>query len=89
MNESERFEPYQAYISEETLNKWNKIVTVWSQPTSPIEGARVVDEIKQPLEVTVVEEQLETYGLRRKRAKIRYDEGREGWVLAEALTVKK
>ena len=89
MNKVEKFEPYQASVSKETLIQWNGIVSVWNTPKSPLEGAKVVDEIRKPVEVTVVEEQQETYGLKRKQAKIEYGEGREGWVLSDALTVKK
>jgi uncharacterized protein YgiM (DUF1202 family) len=54
-----------------------------------VEGAEVVDEIKEPVEVTVVEEQKDMYGSKSQRAKITYGEGREGWVLSDALTVRK
>jgi len=89
VNKVENFEPYQASISKQTLIEWNGIVSVWNSPKSPLEGAKVVDEIREPAEVMVVEEQQETYGLKRKRAKIKYGEGREGWVLSDALTVGK
>jgi len=48
-----------------------------------------VDEIKEPVEISVVEEQREAYGLKRKLAKIEYGKGREGWVLSDAFTVRK
>jgi len=53
VNKVETFEPYQTSVSEETLSKWNGIVRVWSEPKSAVEGAEVVDEIKEPVEVTV------------------------------------
>jgi len=84
MNDLKKFQPYQAFVSQETLWTWN-LVSVWNSPKSPSEGAKVIDEIRQPIEVTVVEEQQETYGLKRKLAKIAYA-GKEGWVPSEALT---
>ena len=89
MNKVEKFEPYQASVSKEILSKWNGIVRVWSEPKSAVEGAEVIDEIKEPVEVTVVEEQKDMYGSKAQRAKIKYGEGREGWVLSDALTVRK
>ena len=89
MNKVEEVEPYQASVSEETLSKWSGIVRVWSEPKSAVEGAEVIDEIKEPVEVTVVEEQKDMYGSKAQRARIRYGEGREGWVLSDALTVRK
>ena len=88
MTKTKTFEPYQAYVSEETLTKWNSIISVWNVPKSPPEGARVVGEIKEPIEVTVVDEQQEKSGLKRKLSKIRYGKEREGWVLSDALTAK-
>jgi len=89
VNKVEKIEPYQASVSEETLSKWSGIVRVWSEPKSAVEGAEVVDEIKEPVEVTVVEEQKDMYGSKAQRAKITYAEGREGWVLSDALTARK
>jgi len=89
VNKTEKVEPYQASVSEEILSKWNGIVRVWSEPQSAVEGATVVDEIKEPVEVTVVEEQKDSYGHKAQRAKIKYGEGREGWVLSDALMVNK
>ena len=89
MNKAEEVEPYQASVSKEILSKWNGIVRVWSEPKSAVEGAEVIDEIKEPVEVTVVEEQKDMYGSKAQRAKIKYGEGREGWVLSDALTVRK
>jgi hypothetical protein len=88
MNKIESVEPYSASVSEETLTKWNGIVRVWSEPKSAVEGAEVVDEIEEPTEVTVVEEQKDMHGSLVQRAKIRYGEGKEGWVLAHAITRK-
>jgi predicted transcriptional regulator len=89
MSKTEKFEPYQASVSEEILSKWNGTVRVWSEPKSAVEGATVVDEIREPVEVTVVEEQKDMYGSKVQRAKIKYSEGREGWVLADAIVSRK
>jgi len=89
MNKIEKVEPYKAWVSKEILSRWNDVVRVWSKPKSAVEGAEVVDEIKQPTEVTVVEEQKDMYGSKAQRARITYGEGREGWVLSDALAVKR
>ncbi len=87
MNNIEQVEPYKSRISEEALSKWDGVVRVWSEPKSIIDGAEVVDELRQPLEVTVVVEQKDVYGSLTQRVKIQYDNGREGWVLYDALVV--
>jgi len=89
MNKTGKVEAYQASVSEEILKKWNGVVRVWNEPKSAVEGATVVDEIKEPVEVTVVEEQKDMYGSKAQRAKINYGKGREGWVLFDALTLLK
>jgi hypothetical protein len=86
MNRSESVEPYKAYVSNEIISRWNGIVRVWSDPKSAVEGAKVVDELTRPVEVTVVEEQKDMYGSLSQRAKIRYGEGKEGWVLYDGLS---
>lgn len=85
MNKIEKVEPYKVLVTKEILTKWNGVVRVWSEPKSAVEGAEVVDEIKKPTEVTVVEEQKDMYGSLAQRAKIRYSNNREGWVLYHAL----
>ena len=89
MNKVEEVEPYQASVSKEILSKWSGVVRVWSEPKSAVEGAEVVDEIKEPVEVTVVEEQKDMYGSKAQRAKITYSDGREGWVLSDALVIRR
>ena len=89
MNKIEKVEHYKAWVSKEILSRWNGVVRVWSDPESAVEGAEVVDEIKKPTEVTVVEEQKDMYGSKAQRARITYSEGREGWVLSDALAVKR
>jgi len=85
MNNIKSVEPYKATISEEIIKQWSGVVRVWNEPKSAVEGAEVVDEITKPIDVTVTEEQEEMCGSRAQRAKIRYGEGKEGWVLYHAL----
>jgi hypothetical protein len=88
MNQIESVNPYKASIGKDIISKWNGVIRVWSEPQSIVEGARVVDEIRQPVEVTVVEEQKDMYGSLSQRARINYGEGKEGWVLYDALVIK-
>jgi len=85
MNDIKSVEPHKATISREIIKNWNGAVRVWNEPKSAVEGAKVMDEITKPIEVTVTEEQKDMYGSRAQRAKIRYGEGKEGWVLYHAL----
>jgi hypothetical protein len=85
MNSIKSVEPYKAFVTKEILKKWNGVVRVWSEPKSAVEGSEVVDEITKPIEVTVIEEQKDMYGSLAQRAKIKYGEGKEGWVLYHAL----
>lgn len=85
MNNIKSVEPYKVTISEEIIKQWSGVVRVWNEPKSAVEGAEVVDKITKPIEVTVTEEQKDMHGSRGQRAKIRYNEGKEGWVLYDAL----
>jgi len=85
MNSIKSVEPYKAFVTKEILKEWNGVVRVWSEPRSAVEGAEVVDEITKPIEVTVIEEQKDMYGSLAQRARIKYGEGKEGWVLYHAL----
>ncbi len=89
MAKIEEVEPYQALVSQETIARWNGVVRVWSDPKSAVEGSEVVDQLREPTELTVVEEQREMFSGQPQRARVQYGEGREGWVLYEALVVKK
>ncbi len=89
MAKIEKVEPYQALVSQETVTRWNGVVRVWSDPKSAVEGSEVVDQLREPTEVTVVEEQREMFSSQPQRARVQYGEGREGWVLFEALVLKK
>ena len=80
MNKIERVEAYKAFIAKDILTKWNGFVRVWSEPKSAVEGSGVVDEISEPVEVTVVEEQKGMYGSDVQRAKVKYGD-KDGWVL--------
>jgi hypothetical protein len=81
-------EPYKAFITAEILKKWNGTVRVWSEPKSAVDGAKVVEEITKPTEVTVVEEQKDMYGSLTQRAKVKYGAGKEGWVLSQMIAKK-
>ena len=88
MKKAEESELYKASVSKDTLDRWNGVVRVWSEPKSAVEGAEVVDEIRKPIKVSVVEEQKDMYGSLTQRAKICYGKGKEGWVLYDALVTK-
>jgi len=86
---SEKVKPYKANISAETLKRWNGCIRVWDTPRSAVEGAEVVDMIKEPIEVTVMEVQKDMmYGTTPQRYKITYGD-KEGWVLADAITASE
>ena len=80
-------ESYNATVSEDILNRWGDTVRVWSEPASVLDGAKVVDILNQPLEVMVVGEQKDVYGSLTQRAKIRYGNNLEGWVIYSALEI--
>ena len=81
-------EPYRASITAEILKKWNGTVRVWSEPKSAVDGAKVVDEITKPTNVTVIEEQKDMYGSLSQRARVKYGTGKEGWVLYHMIAKK-
>lgn len=82
----ERVQEYTALISQEILDRYDGVVRVWDSPRSVIDGGQVVDKITQPLEVVVHEEEKDIYGSLPQRARIRYGEGKEGWVLYQMIT---
>lgn len=84
MNRTVKVEPYSAFVNQEFFSKLSRILHVWSEPKSAVEGSKVVDEIKKPIEVTLLELQKDVY-FRPQQARIRYGNGREGWVLYDAL----
>lgn len=89
MAKIEKVEPYRAVVSQEVISKWNGVVRVWSEPKSAVEGAEVVDQLREPTEVMVVEEQREMFSGQPQRARVEYGAGREGWVLYDALELKQ
>lgn len=87
MTKIKSFKTYDASVSQDTLQKWKDIVSVWSKPKGPREGGTVIDEIKEPMNVTVLDEQSVVWGSEKRLSKIKYGDGHEGWVLSEALTI--
>lgn len=81
----ERVQEYQAMITQEILERYDGVVRVWNSPRSAIDGGQVVDKIIQPTEVIVYEEEKDIYGSLPQRAKIRYGDGKEGWVLYQMI----
>jgi hypothetical protein len=82
----ERVQAYTALISQDILARYDGVVRVWDTPRSAIDGGQVVDKITQPLEVVVHEEEKDLYGSLPQRARIRYGDGKEGWVLYQMIT---
>jgi hypothetical protein len=87
MDKMEKVEPHKARISKEIFGKWNGVVRVQNSPKSAVEGAEVADKIRKLTEVTVVEEQKDVSGSEVQRVKTTYGEGREGWVVSDAISV--
>ena len=85
----EKIEPVQAYsamITQEILDRYDGVVRVWDSPRSAIDGGQVADKITQPTAVMVSEEEKDMYGSLPQRAKVRYGDGKEGWVLYQMIT---
>ena len=80
-----KVEGYKVTISEQTLYKSGGEVWVWDTPQSFADGARVVDIITKPVKALAIEEQPEHSGAGLQRVKIKYGDGKEGWVLYEAI----
>ena len=87
MNKMEKVEPYRAKIGKEVIKRWNGVVRVWSEPMSAVEGSQVLDEISEPIEVTVTQEQKDIYGSLSQRAYVEYGGDKQGWVLFDAIEV--
>jgi hypothetical protein len=87
MNKMEKVEPYKVKISKEVIKRWNGVVRVWSEPMSAVEGSQVLDEISEPIEVTVTQEQKDIYGSLSQRAYVEYGGDKQGWVLFDAIEV--
>jgi hypothetical protein len=76
---------YKVTVSEQILYKSGGEVRVWDTPCCFADGARVVDIIKQAVEALAIEEQPEHSSAGLQRVKIKYGDGKEGWVLYEAI----
>lgn len=88
LNKVKKVEPYQARISQEVLEQsLDRVVRVWSDPKSAVEGAKVVDKIGEPISVTVVEEQEGMHGSMAQRVKVQYGEDKESWILAHMINL--
>lgn len=80
-----RVQEYRAVITQEILERYDGVVRVWDTPRSAIDGGQVLDKLTQPTEVVVCEEEKDLYGSLPQRAKVRYGDGKEGWVLYQML----
>ncbi|MBI3744600.1 MAG: hypothetical protein HY261_10020 [Chloroflexi bacterium] len=80
---------YGVRITKAILEKWNGEIRVWDAPKSAIEGAKVLDKITQPIQAQVLEEQLDMFGSIPQRARIRYGNGQEGWVIFDMIEKPK
>jgi hypothetical protein len=85
MDKIARVQDYTAVITQEILDRYDGVVRVWDTPRSAIDGGQVVDKITQPTNVVVSEEEKDIYGSLPQRAKVRYGDGKEGWVLYQML----
>jgi hypothetical protein len=85
MDKIARVQEYPAMITQDILERYDGIVRVWDAPRSALDGGQVVDKITQPTEVVVSEEEKDLYGSLPQRAKVRYADGKEGWVLYQML----
>jgi hypothetical protein len=81
----EPVQEYRAKITQDILDRYDGVVRVWDTPRSAIDGGQVVDKLTQPTEVVVHEEEKDIYGSLPQRARIRYGDGREGWVLYQMI----
>jgi hypothetical protein len=86
MEKIERVPEYKAMITQEILERYDGVVRIWDSPRSAIDGGQVVDKITQPTEVVVSEEEKDIYGSLPQRAKVRYSDGKTGWVLYQMIT---
>jgi hypothetical protein len=86
MEKIEQVEEYKAMITQEILERYDKVIRVWDSPRSAIDGGQVIDKITQPTEVVVSEEEKDIYGSLPQRAKVRYGDDKTGWVLFQMIT---
>jgi hypothetical protein len=85
MEKIESVQAYKALITQEILERYDGVVRVWDTPRSAIDGGQVVDKLSQPTEVVVSEEEKDIYGSLPQRVKVRYGDGKEGWVLYQMV----
>ena len=85
MDKIAHVQEYTAVITQEILERYDGTVRVWDTPRSAIDGGQVVDKITQPIDVVVSQEERDVYGSLPQRAKVRYGDGKEGWVLYQML----
>jgi hypothetical protein len=86
MEKIQQVQEYRALITQEILERYDGVVRLWDSPRSAIDGGQVVDKITQPTEVVVSEEERDLYGSLPQRAKVRYGDGKTGWVLYQMIT---
>jgi hypothetical protein len=85
MDKITQVQEYPAVITLEILERYDGVVRVWDTPRSAIDGGQVVDKITQPTDVVVSAEEKDLYGSLPQRAKVRYADGKEGWILYQML----
>jgi hypothetical protein len=85
MEKIEQVQEYTAMITQEILDRYDGVVRVWDTPRSAIDGGQVVDKISQPTAIVVSEEEKDLYGSLPQRAKVRYGDDKEGWVLYQMI----
>jgi hypothetical protein len=86
MEKIEQVAEYKAMITQEILERYDRVVRVWDSPRSAIDGGQVIDKITQPTEVVVSEKEKDLYGSLPQRAKVRYGGDKTGWVLYQMIT---
>ena len=85
MDRIEQVQEYQALITAEILARYDGVVRVWDSPRSAIDGGQVIDQITQPAEVVVRQEEKDIYGSLPQRVHVRYGEHKSGWVLYQMI----
>ena len=85
MDKIAQVQEYPAVITLEIIERYDGVVRVWDTPRSAIDGGQVVDKITQPTDVVVSAEEKDLYGSLPQRAKVRYADGKEGWILYQML----
>ena len=63
MEKIESVQEYTAMITQEILDRYDGVVRVWDTPRSAIDGGQVVDQISQPTEIVVTDEEARTHYL--------------------------